>query len=134
MPEANEELLRRYIELYNVRAWEPLKELLTDDYVHHSNAEELTAEQFVRGSEWIIAGIPDFRVEVLDVVAEGDRVVLRYVGTGTHRASMLGEAPTSGPIELHGMTLFRFVDGRIAEDWEAIDYLELNRQIGAPTR
>ena len=45
---------------------------------------------------------------------------------------MLGETPTSKRIALNGITLFRFVDGRIAEDWEAIDYLDLNQQIGAP--
>jgi steroid delta-isomerase-like uncharacterized protein len=129
--EANKALLRRYIELYNERAWDGLQELLTDDYVHHSNADELTAAQFVRGAEWIIAGIPDFRVELIDLVAEGDRVAARYVGAGTHEASMLGEAPTSRRIALHGITLFRLVEGRIAEDWEAIDYADLSKQIGA---
>ncbi len=131
MSEANKALLRRYIELYNERAWDGLQELLTDDYVHHSNADELTAAQFVRGAEWIIAGIPDFRVELIDLVAEGDRVAARSVGAGTHEASMLGEAPPSRRIALHGITLFRLVEGRIAEDWEAIDYADLSKQIGA---
>ena len=131
MSEANKALLRQYIGLYNDRAWEGLKALLTDDYVHHANSDELTPEQFVRGAEWIIAGIPDFTIELLDLVAEGDRVAARYVGTGTHEASMLGEARTSKRIALHGITLFRLVDGRIAEDWEAIDYDDLNKQIGA---
>ena len=44
MTEANEALLRRYIELYNDRAWDRLAELLTDDYVHHSNAEQTIEE------------------------------------------------------------------------------------------
>lgn len=131
MSEANKALLRQYIGFYNSRSWDQLKALLTEDYVHHANSDELTPEQFVRGSEWIIAGIPDFTVEVLDMVAEGDRVAVRYLGTGTHEASMLGEAPTSKRIALHGITLFRFLDGRIAEDWEAIDYDDLNKQIGA---
>jgi len=101
--------------------------------VHHSNADELTAQEFVRGSEWIIAGIPDFTVEIRDLVEEGDRVAVRYVGTGTHRASMLGEAPTGRTIQLHGITVFRLADGRIAEDWEALDYDDLNKQIAATT-
>ena len=131
MTEANKALLRRYIGFYNDRAWDRLRELLTADYVHHSSTQVLTADQFVRGSEWIIAGIPDFRVELLDLVAEGDRVAARYVGTGTHQASLEGEEPTDRAIELHGITLFRLVDGRIAEDWEALDYADLYRQIGA---
>jgi len=130
--EANKALLGRYVELYNDRAWDRLRELLADDYVHHSNADELTAAQFVRGAEWIIAGIPDFRVEFVDLVAEGDRAVARWIGTGTHAASMFGEAPTSSRVALCGFTLFRFADGRIVEDWEVMDEGDLRRQIGAP--
>jgi steroid delta-isomerase-like uncharacterized protein len=129
--EANKALLRRYIDRYNDRAWDALKELLADDYVHHTNADELTAAQFVRGAEWIIAGIPDFRVEVEDLVAEGDRVAARYIGRGTHLASLMGESPTSRTVRLHGITVFRIVDGRIAEDWEALDYDDLYKQIGS---
>lgn len=132
MTEANKALLRRYIELYNQRAWGELKELLTDDYVHHSNADELTAEQFVRGSEWIIARIPDFRVEILDMVAEGDRVAVRFVGRGTHAAPMFGEAPSSRAVAWLGTTIFRIAEGRIVEDWEVMDEGDLRRQIGAP--
>jgi steroid delta-isomerase-like uncharacterized protein len=130
--EANTALLRRYIERYNERAWDSLKELLAADYIHHSNADELSAEQFVRGAEWIIAGIPDFRVEFVDLVAEGDRAVARWLGTGTHATSMFGEAPTSRSVALCGFTMFRFADGRIAEDWEVMDEGDLRRQIGAP--
>jgi steroid delta-isomerase-like uncharacterized protein len=130
--EANEALLRRYIELYNDRAWDRLAELLTDDYVHHSNADELTAAQFVRGAEWIIAGIPDFRVEILDLIAQDDRVAVRFVGKGTQAASMFGEAPSSRTVAWLGTTIFRIADGRIVEDWEVMDEGDLRRQVGAP--
>ena len=131
MSEANKALLRRYIELYNERAWDELKKLLTDDYVHHSNADELTAAQFVRGAEWIIARIPEFRVEILDLVAEDDRVAVRFVGRGTHAASMFGEAPSSRPVAWLGTTVFTIRDGRIVEDWEVMDEGDLRKQIGA---
>ena len=132
MSEANEVLVRRYLGLYNERAWDRLGELLAPDYVHHSNADPLTAAQFVRGAEWIMVGIPDFRVEVHDLVAAGDRVAIRWVGTGTHVASMFGEAPSSRAIALSGITIFRTVGGRIAEDWEVMDEGDLRRQVGAP--
>ena len=132
MTEANKVLLRRYIELYNDRAWDELRELLTADYVHHSNADELTADQFVGGAEWIIARIPDFRVEILDLIAEADRVAVRFVGRGTHAASMFGEAPSSRDVAWLGTTIFRIADDRIVEDWEVMDEGDLRRQIGAP--
>jgi steroid delta-isomerase-like uncharacterized protein len=127
--ETNKELLRRYVERYNDRAWDWMKELLTTDYVHHTNADELSADQFVRGAEWILAGIPDFRIQLLDLVGEADRVAARYVGTGTHQASLLGETPTGRTIRVHGITIYRIEDGRIAEDWEALDYDDLNKQV-----
>ena len=131
MSEANEAVLRRYIERYNDRDWEGLGALLTPDYVHHSNADPLTAAEFRGGAEWIIGRIPDFRVEVLDLVAKDDRVAVRFVGRGTHEASMFGETPSSNAVAWYGMTLFRLVDGRIAEDWEVMDEGDLRRQIGA---
>lgn len=132
MSQTNEALLRRYVELYNDRSWDELRELLTDDYVHHSNDAALTAQQFVRGAEWIFAGIPDFHAEILDVVDGGGRAAVRFIGSGTHRNSMFGEAPSGGPIALHGTTIYRIEDGRIAEDWEQMDEGELRRQAGAP--
>ena len=132
MTESSQALLRRYVELYNHRAWDELRTLLTDDYVHHSNDDALTAQQFVRGAEWIFAGIPDFHVEVLDVIDGGDRVAVRFVGSGTHTDSMFGETASRRPVALHGTTIYRFEDGRIAEDWEQMDEGELRRQVGAP--
>ena len=132
MSEANKALLRRYIEHYNDRAWDELTALLTDDYVHHSNADELTAAQFVRGSEWIIARIPEFRVEILDLIAEDDRVAVRFVGRGTRAASMFGETPSSRPVAWLGTTVFTIKDCRIVEDWEVMYEGDLRKQIGAP--
>jgi steroid delta-isomerase-like uncharacterized protein len=130
--EGTKALARRFIELYNERSWDRLGDVVAPGYVHHSNGDALTVEQFVRGAEWIIAGIPDFRVEIHDLVAEDDRAAARWVGTGTHRASMFGEAPSSRAITLYGTTIFRIEDDRIAEDWEAMDEADLRRQVGGP--
>jgi steroid delta-isomerase-like uncharacterized protein len=132
MSEAILMLVRQFVEIYNERTWERLGDVLAPDYVHHSNADALTADQFVRGAEWIMRGIPDFRIEVLDVVADGDRAAVRFVGTGTHAGSMFGESASSRPLALYGITLFRSHDGRIAEDWEVMDEGDLRRQVGAP--
>ena len=132
MSDANKALVRRFLEVYNASGWDRLAELLDPAYVHHSNDAALTAAQFSRGADWIRAGLPDFRVDCQDLVAEDDRVVARWVGTGTHRASMFGEVPTSRAVALHGITIFRIADGRIAEDWEAMDEADLRRQVEVP--
>lgn len=57
--------------------------------------------------------LPDLRVEVLEALAEGDKVVVRNVWTATD--------PRSGrPAEFHGFVLWRVEDGKIAERWATV--------------
>jgi predicted ester cyclase len=65
--------------------------------------------------------IDDLAFEVLDQVAEGDRVASRFVVTGSNRGRRL---------RLEGITLSRLREGRIVQDWSAFDTLELLRQLG----
>jgi predicted ester cyclase len=65
------------------------------------------------------------------MVAERDRVAARGVGRGTHLGSMFGEPPTSRPVAMHIIVIYRLQDGRVAEDWEAMDEHDLRRQVGA---
>jgi predicted ester cyclase len=63
------------------------------------------------------SGFPDLAVEVLDLVAENDRVVARYIERGTHTGDFMGLAPTARSYEKHGFTLYRLDGGRLAEAW-----------------
>ena len=131
MSDANKDLLRRLLELYNAGDLDGLDDLFSDDYVHHNNALALSLAQFKGGAIWLRAGMPDFHLDVEDMVAEGDRVAIRFVGHGTHAGSMYGEAPTGRSIAMHGQAIYRIQDGRVAEDWEAADEHDLMKQLGA---
>ena len=131
MSSTNKGLLGRYVDAYNRDAMDELAEIVAADYIHHSSGRDLTIEQFKKGAAWMRAGIPDLRVEIEDMIEEGDQVAVRYICRGTHLASLVGEAVTSNPITVTGCTVFRFADGRIAEDWEVLDEAEMMRQIGA---
>jgi predicted ester cyclase len=63
----------------------------------------------------------DLAFEVVDQVAEGDRVASRFVLTGSNRGRT---------VRMWGIVISRFRDGRIVEDWSAFDSLELVRQLG----
>jgi predicted ester cyclase len=63
----------------------------------------------------------DLAFDVVDQVAEGDRVASRFVVTGSNRGRR---------VSLWGITISRLDDGRIVEDWSAFDSLELVRQLG----
>ena len=57
--------------------------------------------------------LPDLRVEVKDAVAEGDKVVVRNLWTGTR-------ADTGQRVEFHGFVLWRVADGKIVERWATV--------------
>lgn len=74
---------------------------------------------------------PDLRMEIHELVAEGDLVAARLTLSGTHQGPWAGVAPTGRRVTMSLMMLFRFEGGRLVEFWESDDQLGLRRQLGA---
>jgi predicted ester cyclase len=92
------------------------------DFVDHVNALDLCGHHGIRQSTDLYRSLfDDLRIQVVDQVSEGDRVVSRWRMTGSNRGR---------PAELSGITISRMERGRIVEDWSALDSLELLRQLG----
>jgi len=121
--------LMSYVDTYNGGDWEGLAAFVIPEYVHHSGDQSLDLAGFVRGALWFRAGFPDFAVEVADILSDAGRAALRFVARGTHQASLFGETPTHRTVVLDGITMYRFENGLIAEDWEMMDEQQLRRQI-----
>jgi steroid delta-isomerase-like uncharacterized protein len=101
---------------------ERARELYADDFLDHVNALEFRGQDGIAKSVAMYrAMFPDLRIEVVDQMADGDRVVSRWVLHGTHRGRR---------VTLPGITISRFENGKIAEDWTVSDNLGLLRQIG----
>lgn len=77
----------------------------------------------------IRAAFPDWREEIEDVVFEGDRIVVRYVSTGTQDGAFLGRPPSGARVRVDEISIFRIADGRVAEQWCLNDDLAFFRQI-----
>ena len=77
------------------------------------------------------AAFPDLHFEVLDLVAEGDKVLTRWRLTGTHQGEFLGAPATGNKVSVEGMSLDRIEDGFVAEGFDGWDQLGFRRQIGA---
>ena len=101
--------------------------------------DELVGQATVTGPEGVrayfrglFAAIPDFRMEVDELIAEGDRVAARWRATGTFAgdADYQGIRPTGGRISLRGLDLFTVRDGLIAANVAFPDGLGFARQIG----
>ena len=129
MSESNKATIRKALDAYNAGDWDGLDDFFDAEYVHHNNAAQLTLAQFKRGAAWLRAGLPDFRISIDDMVAEGDKVAVRITGRGTHRGSLFGESPTSKQVVAHGAIIYRLRGGRVVEDWESLDEADLRRQV-----
>ena len=81
--------------------------------------------------EGTLAGWPDLRLEVAQVVAEDDWVMGRCVATATHTTAVMGVAPTGKQVVTTFWDLHRFDDsGLIVQTWNLMDSLVLMQQLG----
>ncbi len=81
----------------------------------------------------IFAAFPDFEMNVVDMVAYGDKAAVRWVATGTFSgtARFQGLSPTGASIRLEGLDLLTIVDGKITENHAYTNATEIARQLGA---
>jgi predicted ester cyclase len=73
---------------------------------------------------------PDWREEIVQLVAEGDTVAGRFGCSGTHRGEFLGEAPTGKRMAVEEVFFLRAEDGRFVDFWALEDSLGRMRQLG----
>ena len=74
---------------------------------------------------------PDSHVTYDDITGLGDKVVGRWSAAGTHTGKLPGiEQPTGKKINISGITIYRFSDGKIIEAWEQLDLLGMWQQLG----
>jgi steroid delta-isomerase-like uncharacterized protein len=113
------------------REFDRFEALHTKDFVKHYNnqpAENLAEE--MRDARGQAAASSDLTMTVNWTVAEGDRVAVHFTSRGTHDGPFGRIPPTGKQYEVTGMTVWRFVDGLIAEEWVFFNDLDLDRQLG----
>ena len=118
--EENKAMLRRLVEAHNAGNMEVMDELFTPEL----------AEQAKQGYTAFRSAFPDWREEIVDVVAEEDRVVGRFKCSGTHRGEMMSIAPTGRRMEVDEVYFLRVQDGKFVEFWGLEDNLTRMRQLG----
>lgn len=106
-------------------------ELAHPGYTYRNPTEELRGAEAVKSLFAAYrSGFPDFHVRVDERVADDDRIAQAFTITGTHRGEFMGIPATGKAIEVHGVVISRFADGKIIEEWEVIDQLTLLQQLG----
>ena len=79
----------------------------------------------------IRSAFPDSHWTVEEQIAEGDKVLSRFVWSGTHQGEFLGVPATGRAVSAWVMVISRIADGQIAEEWQLTDTLGLMQQLGA---
>jgi predicted ester cyclase len=113
--EQNKAVVRRFITEVLVGGNIALAdELFAPNYVNRMSGTDLA------GTKPIFAGlraaVPDLRMKIENLVAEGDAVVARFTMEGTHTGSAMGAPPTGKKISLRGLTYYGLANSRIVED------------------
>jgi steroid delta-isomerase-like uncharacterized protein len=131
--EANKALVRRWFQAFNDRDLPAEGAARAADFAAHvpGGPGPLDGEGWEAFVATFFAGFPDFRLDLEDVLAEGDRVAVRWTFRGTHTGEFLGVAPTGKPVSMSAIEVNRVADGKVAEHWVALDQLGLLQQLGA---
>ena len=136
MSAENKVLCRRWFEeVWNKGREAAIDELLAADGLAYGLGERgqaLRGPEPFKGFYRVFRGaFPDLHLTIDDMLAEGDKVLVRFSGTGTHQGDHLGVPATRRPVTFTGMTLVRCQDGKLVEGWNNFDLYGLLTQVGA---
>jgi steroid delta-isomerase-like uncharacterized protein len=134
MSEQNKALIRRYNDEFWGKGDESLlEELFAENLVDHNPA----GNDLPPGREGMRQALANFRTAFPDLttslehlIAEGDKVVLRWRARGTHEGDLMGIPATGKQVTLSGIDILRIEKGKIAERWAEYDNLGLLQQLG----
>jgi predicted ester cyclase len=129
--ESNREVVRKYHEVWSNGQTALIDTIMSPDFVCH----------FIGGLEW--KGIdgaknsisnhkksfPDWNEEIVDIIAEGDKVVTRYRSTGAHHGNFNGIDSTGNKVTIYETSIYRIANGKIVEQWGFPDELSLRNQL-----
>jgi predicted ester cyclase len=124
----NKATVLRMFEEADRRNFDAFDEILAADY--RRNGEAVGREGAKAYSAAVRHVIPDMETTVADVLVDGDRVAIRYTWRGTHLGETQGIPPTGRQVASAGLSIYRFVDEKIVDEWDIDDRLGAWQQLG----
>jgi steroid delta-isomerase-like uncharacterized protein len=124
---------RFYAEVWVKHNLDVLDELVAPDVVEHNPlfpGQAPGREGFRQTIETAFSAFPDAQSTIEDLIAEGDTVVVRWTGSGTHRGEFMGISPTNKQMTSAGIDIIRYKGGRRVETWRQWDALSVMQQLG----
>ncbi len=130
--EANKQIAKRLTILLDKGDEAKLCELLAPDFISHfaGQPQPLNREMYIQVNKLAKAAFNDLNRTVEDVIAEGDKVVVRITARGTHTGKFQGMEPTGRVTKITGIAIRQIKDDKIVEEWVVNDQLGLLQQLG----
>jgi len=134
--EENKAIIRRLVETFNkhnVALWD---EFIAPDFVDARNTpfELRGLDSFKKFETYFIKAFPDYSETIEDIIAEGDKVWIRFKVIGTHTGewnfSGIPLTPTGKKITYTGVGIWRIIDGKVVERESVRDILDFLKQLG----
>ena len=134
MPADPKSIVRRlYEEVWNKRKLHVMGELVSPSHaLHGSNfsGSAIGPEAYKQQVALLVAGFPDLRFTIEDMVTEQDKVVVCWTLSGTHKGEYLGIPATNKKVSMEGITIHHIANGRIMDSYRSWDMWGMMRQLG----
>jgi len=130
--ETNKAIVRRYIEqVINEQRYDLADEFFIDTVELHGVGPGIIGRTAL--AEFYAtfgAAFPDWHMTIDDMLAEGDKIVVRYTANGTHQGEIQGIPATGKPYTQIGIVIYQLTNGKIVEGWLQTDMLSMMQQLG----
>ncbi len=116
--DANKATARRvFLEIFNQGKYDVAREIYAPDFVNHGLTTDANLAQDQAAVHGWRDAAPDLMMTVLNEIAEGDYVTVLWTGTGTNTGTGDGYSATGKRMMMRGITIWRFANGKIEEEW-----------------
>jgi len=128
--EENKAIVRKVVEALNNGDLALLDEFVAPDFIDHAHRTR-NLEEYKQYIIMVRKGFPDYNETIEDIIAEGDKVWVRYKFTGTHKGEYRRLAPTGKKVTFTAVAVWRIVEGKIVEKESALyNVLDFYKQLG----
>lgn len=135
MPVTNDTIVRRlYDQVWSIGNLDAVDQVCAPNIIlHESNspADRHGTQEYKELAAMYRSAFPDLRTNVEDIIAQGDKLVVRWSARGTQEGDLMGIPPTHRQINFRGVDIFRFYSGKIQEQWINYNALSAFHQMGA---
>ena len=131
--EKNKAIIRRLVHAEEIGDWATADKLTAPNYVYHNPANPEVRTHEEHKQKVLIelrTAFPDLKITIEDIIAEGNKVVIRFSFSGTHKGEFIGIAPTNKRVTVPEVSIWRIVNGKLVEEWGFSDRLGFVLQLG----